>query len=271
MVYSNALNHKILEYYRAYYQSCGLANSERLAEARLVEETREELRLVWLQTAIGFAFRSGQKHCDIGSGTGGTVIVLYSRYQCDVYGIEPNDTAFDILKDKCNQHGIDANNFRNESAEHISFPDSFFDVVHCSTVLEHVQDVKKSISEMIRICKPGGLVYVNTPNYLFPREGHYKVVAPTFFGKGLTKIWLALLGRPTAFLQDINFLTPRVLNRMLSKHSVTWSRVYTPYQSSVDVRNIFGRIEDKLFQCARWIGIYPNQDIIIRKTPSVEL
>ncbi|MEM7252405.1 MAG: class I SAM-dependent methyltransferase [Pseudomonadota bacterium] len=41
------------------------------------------------------------------------------------------------------------------------------DCIFCVSVLEHVFDPSKVVSEMYRILKPGGLVYVNVP-FLFP-------------------------------------------------------------------------------------------------------
>lgn len=45
----------------------------------------------------------------------------------------------------------------------MSFPDSYFDVVICNHVLEHIPDDKKAMSEMFRVCKPGGFAILNVP------------------------------------------------------------------------------------------------------------
>jgi ubiquinone/menaquinone biosynthesis C-methylase UbiE len=44
------------------------------------------------------------------------------------------------------------------------FSDSFFDVVHLSTVLEHLPNPRTTFDEIYRILRPDGLVYVKVPN-----------------------------------------------------------------------------------------------------------
>jgi SAM-dependent methyltransferase len=52
----------------------------------------------------------------------------------------------------------------------IPFPDDAFDLVVCSELLEHVYPIERVLSELKRVCKPGGYVYISTP-FLFPIHG----------------------------------------------------------------------------------------------------
>jgi SAM-dependent methyltransferase len=52
-------------------------------------------------------------------------------------------------------------------ATRIPFPDSSFDLVICSEVLEHVYRSDLAIAELKRVTKPGGWLYLSTP-FLFP-------------------------------------------------------------------------------------------------------
>merc|ERR1719442_294567 len=45
------------------------------------------------------------------------------------------------------------------------FEDNSQDVVRCSRLLIHAQDIRKAIDEMIRVLKPGGLVAVVEGDY----------------------------------------------------------------------------------------------------------
>lgn len=45
----------------------------------------------------------------------------------------------------------------------IQYPDSFFDVIYCSHVLEHVQDDKKAMGEFFRVLKPDGWAVLIVP------------------------------------------------------------------------------------------------------------
>jgi SAM-dependent methyltransferase len=47
----------------------------------------------------------------------------------------------------------------------IRLPDSQFDVIICSHVLEHIPDDRKAMAEMFRVTKPGGFLLVMVPTY----------------------------------------------------------------------------------------------------------
>src|SRR4051812_26929152 len=44
-------------------------------------------------------------------------------------------------------------------------PDSSFDVLLCTQVLEHVSDLEHVFSEMVRVSRPGGRLIVSVPFY----------------------------------------------------------------------------------------------------------
>lgn len=52
-------------------------------------------------------------------------------------------------------------------ATHLPFANSTFDIVGSEQVLEHVPDPRRMIDELIRITKPGGLIYLGIP-YMYP-------------------------------------------------------------------------------------------------------
>lgn len=49
----------------------------------------------------------------------------------------------------------------------LPFPDSSFDVVWCSEVIEHLSNYKFTITEIMRVLKPGGRYILTTPNSFF--------------------------------------------------------------------------------------------------------
>jgi len=50
--------------------------------------------------------------------------------------------------------------------------DGAADVCFSSNVLEHVQDPQTFLSELVRVTRPGGLIYVSFTNWLSPWGGH---------------------------------------------------------------------------------------------------
>jgi SAM-dependent methyltransferase len=58
------------------------------------------------------------------------------------------------------------------SADGLGFTDAAFSLVSAFEVLEHVPNLQATADEMVRVCKPGGLVVVSVPQVWFPFENH---------------------------------------------------------------------------------------------------
>lgn len=54
-----------------------------------------------------------------------------------------------------------------EDMTRLSFPDASFDVVVCKNALDHCVDAEAAMSELVRVCRPGGAVYLDH----FKQEG----------------------------------------------------------------------------------------------------
>jgi SAM-dependent methyltransferase len=54
----------------------------------------------------------------------------------------------------------------------LPFRDNAVDVCYSSNVLEHVADPERMVAEMLRITRPGGIVYVSYTTWLSPWGGH---------------------------------------------------------------------------------------------------
>lgn len=47
-----------------------------------------------------------------------------------------------------------------QDMEKLTYPDEFFDIVHCSNALDHTRNAKQAVMEMIRVCKIDGWIYI---------------------------------------------------------------------------------------------------------------
>jgi SAM-dependent methyltransferase len=93
---------------------------------------------------------------DIGCGLG---FFLEEAQQLNwkVFGTEYTDVAVE----KCIQKRITT--FKGDLSE-INFGNEKFDVVTCFEVIEHIQDLTSFINHIKNILRPGGLLYLSTPN-----------------------------------------------------------------------------------------------------------
>lgn len=83
--------------------------------------------------------------------------------------------AFDIEAERVLQTRQDIPHALIAAAEALPYPANKFDTILSHEVLEHVQDDRKAVQEMVRVLKPGGRVVIFAPNRWYPFEthGHY--------------------------------------------------------------------------------------------------
>lgn len=124
------------------------------------------------------------------------------------------------------------------AGEELPFSGLIFNVILSHEVLEHVKDDRRSIEEMVRVLKPGGMILLFVPNRGYPFETHGVYWhGRYYFGN----------------IPLINYLPSRWRNQ-LAPHV----RVY----SSNDIKNLVSALPVKVLQQQIIFGAYDN--IIIR-------
>jgi ubiquinone/menaquinone biosynthesis C-methylase UbiE len=99
---------------------------------------------------------TGQKVLDVGCGNG-YVLSRYAGAGANVYGVDITGTAIELTKRRFEFLHLEGD-FRVADAEHLPFADQTFDCVTCMGVLHHVPDTERSVAEIRRVLKPGGLL-----------------------------------------------------------------------------------------------------------------
>ncbi len=70
----------------------------------------------------------------------------------------------------------------------LPFPDSVFDLVVCTEVLEHVADPRQAMNEICRVLAPGGYLVTSVPNY-FNLAGLIKLIMDARVGTPQWEPW----------------------------------------------------------------------------------
>lgn len=93
---------------------------------------------------------------DVSTGAGHTALAFAPR----VKGVIASDVTpemLDVARKLTEERGISNIQFRPTDAQAMTFYDNTFDLVTNRIALHHYADARKAISEMARVCKPGGL------------------------------------------------------------------------------------------------------------------
>jgi MPBQ/MSBQ methyltransferase len=105
------------------------------------------------------------------------------------------------------------------NATRLPFPDSAFDVVTLWNVLEHLPDAAAALTEVRRVLRPGGHLFVLAPNYTaFRNEAHYHVPWFPFLGRRSGSAWLRLWQRDPTFWQTAIFPCSATATTRFLKH-----------------------------------------------------
>jgi methionine biosynthesis protein MetW len=106
----------------------------------------------------------GIKILDIGCGTGALGAYFKNEQQCEVYGIEINESAY-LEASKNLNHVLKA----NVEIIDLPFEDNFFDVIILGDVLEHLISPVDTINKLLNVLKPEGKIYITVPNIRYWR------------------------------------------------------------------------------------------------------
>ena len=122
----------------------------------------------------------------------------------------------------------------NAAGEYLPFPDECFGAILSHEVLEHVQDDRQAVEEMLRVLQPGGRAILFVPNRGYPFETH------GIYWRGKYHFGNIPL---------VNYL-PRPLRDLLAPHV----RIYTPG----DLKRLFSGLPARVVERKIIFGAYDN-------------
>ena len=204
-------------YAERYLDSCGVySNSSYEREQELndwIDKPRvaEKLMADFEKRAGTLA---GKSVLDIGFG-GGAFSTAFARKGARVSGLEVNKVLLDIAKEQIANAGVTAD-LRLYDGHTFPFEDGTFDFCYSTSVLEHVDDAQKMLSEIGRVLKKGGACYLSFPNRLRPKETHTGIYFLSYLPRSVAdRLMRTLFGRTTVEDINLHFISFLKLKRML--------------------------------------------------------
>ena len=124
---------------------------------------------------------------EIGCGRGGLSCWLAQRAQRprQIVAADFSRTAVEKGAEYARTLGLSGITWEVGDIQDIKRPDESFDTVFSCETIEHVPDPNRALSELSRVLRPGGRLFLTTPNYL-GMMGLYRIYS-VLRGRGFTE------------------------------------------------------------------------------------
>lgn len=162
---------------------------------------------------------------DLGCSSGMNALAFAKRCPAaHVWGVEPEYQALEVARAMAANAGVTNLTVCRAYGEELPFKDHTFDLINCFTVIEHVQDVEGAISQMARVLAPGGVIYLEAPNYAWPREPHLEIWTAPLLGKRFIRWCASVQGKRLGipFLEHLQLVTPGRIERAFASNGLRW-------------------------------------------------
>lgn len=205
---------------RAELKPLQLAYSELQAEM-LDEQARRRKAAKILSVLRHFLGRDdfvGLQVLDIGCSAG-FIADEFRLAGASVIGLDIDEPGLARARERFGEHV----QFIRAPGDEMPLPDSSIDIVVFNHIYEHVPDVGAVMTEIRRVLKPDGVVYLGLGNRLGIMEPHHRLPFLSWLPRRLADVYIRLAGRADSYYET--FLTHRGLRRMcLGLH--VWDYTY---------------------------------------------
>lgn len=192
---------------------------------------------------------------DVGAGYAGTAI-NFALKKIKTIVIEPSSLQRRCIENILKKYPSVKKNIKilDGVAEKLPLLENSVDLLILSEVLEHVNNVQKSMKEVARVLKPNGYAYISFPNYLFPVEQHYHLAYWPLMSKRLFSIWANFLliilniqkqntinrdfSKIKSFIYSINYMTDSRAEKLFQKNNLT-----VKWSTSQESKNLIGQVK----------------------------
>lgn len=151
---------ELQEYYTNFYDKGNFGALKYKEKTRAKFSAIDLLDNAGLRKEASFVsrFKSEGKFLDVGFGLGERLYYA-AKLGFEVYGTEFDPDCMDFLKNYLPNSTLALGDIFDAG-----FEDDSFDFVHCYHVIEHVLNPVEFLAELYRITKPGGIIYIGTPD-----------------------------------------------------------------------------------------------------------
>lgn len=161
---------------------------------------------------------------DIGCGTAPLLVAAAPRFE-KLVGVDIAFRWLAVAKKRLAEAGLDLP-LICACAEALPLPDSAFDRVVADSLIEHVRDQSRALAEAHRVLRPGGRIFLATPNRLsLGPDPHAGIWAGGFLPRALLDAYVRRQGGIPPRRRLLSILT---LSRLLREAGFVDRRIFLP-------------------------------------------
>ncbi len=184
-----------------------------------------------------------KKIIDVGCGNGG-VSIAFALAGAEVSGIDIENNLYEIAKLHAKAYDVSAKFFLYDGLI-LPFGDNFFDHAISVSVLEHTTDPIKYLSEILRVIKPNGKLYLAFPNKFWFKETHAGLWFLTYLPSFLRPTYIKLFHRNPLEENNLHFYSYSNLQKLLKNISddrYKWEIITEKGQSENKIKILIKKI-----------------------------
>jgi 2-polyprenyl-3-methyl-5-hydroxy-6-metoxy-1,4-benzoquinol methylase len=209
---------------------------------------------------------AGLRVLDVGSGNGG-ISIGFAKHGAQMEGVDIEEELVAIARAEAKEQESSAN-FTLYNGTTLPFPENYFDAAVSVSVLEHVTEPVNYLSEVLRVLKPGGVLYLAFPNRLRFKETHTGLWGLSYLPIALGRLYARYSGHNPLEDNNLHFYTYWSGLRMIRK-SARKDRAWTIRKEEGASMNPIKRVVKKIL---RALGLphqafLPHVMLVLEVTP----
>jgi ubiquinone/menaquinone biosynthesis C-methylase UbiE len=124
----------------------------------------------WINTYLAkLPLDRAERVLDVGCGTGVVArrIAMREEFSGEVIGLDQGTSLIEAAREIAKRKVTGVNNLRFEVGDchSLAYNDNTFNIVVAHTLVSHVTDVERTVQELVRVAKPGGVIAIFDGDY----------------------------------------------------------------------------------------------------------
>ncbi len=149
----------------------------------------------WAETINHYHLIKGADVFSSGCGSAGDLWVMQDMGAASITGIEVDETLAELARTRLRGAGNIKFDVSTYAGQDLPYDDAQFDIITSIHVIEHVADASAYLSELLRVLRPGGILFLDCPNRFYRVEQHTMLPYVHLLPHTLRDILLRLIAR----------------------------------------------------------------------------